>query len=672
MLFWAVRPEPHLVVGMRSGSAWWCGQRLAWVLAILSFFVACGKKNEGAKATTGRSLEEYRRFRSTAVDLLGRMPTRAELLELEKPDFNMDAWIDKHLDDPTYATRMTRIYMDLLRLEPNLTFGIVPWQLYRVKLDTEIGPVYVYYRPNERRTREETDGEFCLTSDETGVIVRPNNADLGTPKKVTKDALEKATVLVKPWWLYHDYTANDPHERYGADWSKPDPEYKVADSLLKEPDGTDTTQVRICKEEAQSNDSGHIYASGRGKATPVPKLAKGAKLAPGELPPGGRVRPPPVDKPYATEHANEPVACATREAFEMSADCGCGRALERCLPSDGDGQGSGGFFIPKNEPLGPELPLDSVRQATQRWLPYWWSREVVHFLDNLFASDEDFRDILVGKATNVNGPLAQFYRGIQRINCCGPETFFGMLEEKEPLVDPSKVPADLLAHDVSVWKRIPDRGPHAAGILTMPVFLEKYASARARGAVLYNAFLCKTFQSSQVKLEPSTEPNLMVRPGCQNCHLALEPLAAYFTRIEASNFTFLPKAQFPLKNPLCKLGANGKLNASCAALYDPAFVDGNGAQLRSAYGSPAHADAEAIGGGRDIIAMPEFASCAVEKVASSFLGRATDDDDAALLESLTTDFVNSGFRMKSVVKGILRSDAYIHATELTAVSGDKP
>ena len=80
-------------------------------------------------------------------------------------------------------------------------------------------------------------------------------------------------------------------------------------------------------------------------------------------------------------------------------------------------------------PLGPGLPLDDARQQAQRWFPYWWSREVVRFLDDLFESDRDFREILTGRQTFVNGPLAQFYRSIQRGNCCGPEAAFGMNEE---------------------------------------------------------------------------------------------------------------------------------------------------------------------------------------------------------------------------------------------------
>ena len=69
---------------------------------------------------------------------------------------------------------MTRIYMDLLRLEPNLNFSSDPAQLFRQEIQGPDGkPVFVFYRNGQRREREETDGEFCLSPDETGIVVRP-------------------------------------------------------------------------------------------------------------------------------------------------------------------------------------------------------------------------------------------------------------------------------------------------------------------------------------------------------------------------------------------------------------------------------------------------------------------------------------------------------------------
>jgi hypothetical protein len=625
--------------------------------SVLLFAVCLAFSTHASSAppgTAARSLDDYRHFRIAAIDLLGRMPTRDEVAAFEKPTFDFDRWIDQHLQGPAYTERLTRIYMDLLRLEPNLNFSPGAAQLFRHEVSIADGSkVFVYYRNQQRRVPEATDGEFCFSPDEIGVFVRPNMADAGaTPKTVTKKLLEERTVLVHPWWLYRDYKSATPKERYLEGWKNPDPQFKPVEGLLLDPDGkTPTETVRVCKEEAAAAAMGHIYLSGRTKAD---NREKG---------PGGRPKPAPIDKPFALQHKNQPIACDTRAALENAVDCGCGQGLERCIPSDGNNNGGQAFYFPNHMPLGPGSSLDMVKQRAERWVPYWWSRETAHFLDDLFGQDRDFRLILTGRHSFVNGPLAQFYGAIQKSGCCGPEANFGMVEEDAPLFDPKNVPAELAPQDIDTWKMVADRGPHAAGILTTPMFLQKYATARARGAVLYNAFLCKSFIAENTQLTPSTEPNLMKRPGCQVCHATLEPLAAYFARVEPSSSVFLPANHFPAVNPTCKKNKDGsKLNrGECNALYDIAFTDDHGATLRSAYGSLQNADAEPAGAGKAISAMPEFAECAVQRVTSSFLGRQTSPDDAALLASLQKNFVGSGFKMKTLVRDILRSREYREA-----------
>jgi hypothetical protein len=282
--------------------------------------------------------------------------------------------------------------------------------------------------------------------------------------------------------------------------------------------------------------------------------------------------------------------------------------------------------------------------------------------------DRDFREVLTAKYTVINGPLAQFYRAIQPGSCCGGEAAFGMTSEDEPLFSPSAVPHELFPHDVRAWTVVPDRGAHAAGLLTMPIFLEKYASARARGATLYTAFLCKSFAAENAELTPSTEPNLMVRPGCSTCHATLEPLAAYFARIEPGSLVYLPDSKFPVKNDRCKKQKNGSIAGFCGAFYDPQFADNDAGILRSAFGSPAHADAAAAGAAKDVTSSADFASCAVQRVTSSFLGRPLGVDDAALERALKDELVKKGFRMRPLVRAILKSDAYRRANNLSSAT----
>ncbi len=673
-----------------------CAKRItlssSLLVACALALVAGARDSAGVEASPAarrpRTLDDYRHFRIAAIDLAGRMPSRDEVSAFERPDFDFDSWIDQQLAGPAYVERMTRIYMDLLRLEPNLNFSSGPAQLFRQEIQGPDGePVFVFYRSGQRREREATDGEFCLSPDETGLVVRSGAQPVGTPKKVSKKTLDAYTTLVRPWWLYKDYRSINPSLRLGDAWSDPPPDYKLTDGLLTDPDGRPTAEARVCREEAQTGDTGHVYASGRTK-TPEAKAARAqalderkklaplrARLVDGKLPenglPGGRLKPAPLDRPYATAHKGEPLACSSRMALDSAVDCGCGLGLERCIPNDGPNQGSA-FFFPNHMPLGPGLPLDSVKQQAQRWFPYWWSREAVHFLDDLFARDRDFREILTGRQTFVNGPLAQFYKTIQHGNCCGPEVFFGMTEETDPLFDPKNVPPDLAPQDTDRWELVADRGPHAAGVLTLPMFLEKYASARARGAALYNAFLCKSFAAdNEAQLTPSTEPNLMVRPGCATCHATLEPLAAYFARVEPGSFVFLPEASFPVRNAACRKDRNGKLSGPCNALYDVAFADAKGAMLRSAYGSPAHADATPAGAADEITRNPEFAACAVQRVTASFLGRATTADDAPLLQSLGEQFVRSGYRMRVLVRALVHSSAYLKSNNDGSGSPDE-
>src|SRR5262249_45284038 len=79
-----------------------------------------------ASATEARTLDEYRHFRTLAIDLIGRVPTRTEIAAFEKPDFDLDGWIDKRLREPGFADRLTRVYMDLLRLEVGPAFNFAP------------------------------------------------------------------------------------------------------------------------------------------------------------------------------------------------------------------------------------------------------------------------------------------------------------------------------------------------------------------------------------------------------------------------------------------------------------------------------------------------------------------------------------------------------------------
>lgn len=603
-----------------------------------------------------RTLAEYRYFRALSIDLAGRAPTRAELTAFEAPNFDLPAFVEARLSGPAYAERLRRLYMDLLRLEIGSTFAFVPNVaiLRRHQLRGPNGePVLVYFRAGQRRTRPETDGAFCLTQAETGLQFPNNAAPTGTPINVSQAVLDAATVLVKPWWLYRDYKAPSPSQRYSEAWAQDAPGFVPAPGLLSENDGGVQTQsVRVCKEEAQTAESGTVFTTGRVQAVPA-----------GTPPPFGRLSQLPLDSLFARQNTGQPIACAIGTALANSADCGCGVGLERCLPGDSFGNDPRAFSVPTRMPLGPDAPFDLGPQAQSQWHRLWWGQEAVRFLDDLFTTDRDFREVLTGRHTFVNGPLAQFYKHVSGATCCGNGFYFGYAQP-EPLLDPARLPA-VPVHQTNDWRRVDDRGEQAAGLLTMPIFLTKYGTRRARAHVVYNAFMCREFTAGNVALMPSTEPNLMLRPGCATCHATLEPLSAHFARVLESDWTYLPPAKFPLNSALCRL-QNGNMPGYCRGYYDPAFSSADGGALRGSYGSSANAETGPAGLARTITASPEFASCVVRNVSASLLGRALNIDDKALHDRLTAAFTQSGMRMRTLVRELVQSDAYRRSNNLTS------
>lgn len=641
------------------------------LLAALPLALGAFAAAPDAHATRPLTIEDYRYFRSLSIDLNGRMPTRAEVAAFEADGFDVDHWIDQHLAGPAYAERVRRVYMDLLRLEIGSTFQFVPGAttLRRIQLVGPSGnPIFVYFRKGQRRMRAETDGEFCFTQAETGLQFPPNTTPTGTAHAITQAALDANTVVVRPWWLYRDYRSATPSDRYDPmTWSTRFSNYVPVQGVLMEPDGmTPTTEIRVCREEAATGAMGTVYTSGRTTAPPA-----------GTPPPFGRLSQLPLDSGYARSHTGQPIACAMGSSLSLSADCGCGAGLERCMPADGPGFDPRGFNLPLHTPIGLDAPVDGAEQSQSSWPRFWWGQEAMHFLDAIFGAydasspegaEHDMRDMLTAPYTWVNGPLAQFYRSGAPATCCGNAINLGYANP-EPLLDPTHIPDTLLAHDTDRWVRVDPRSSHASGLLTMPVFLTKFGSRRARAHVLYNAFMCREFVAQNVTLAPSTEPNLMIRPGCANCHATLEPMAAYFSRIVESDWTFLPAGTFPTSNSTCG-GADPMhvRNGSCANYYDPAFVSPDAGVLRGAYASPEHANEGPAGVAQALITDPDFAGCIASNIATSFLGRPLTDEDNELRDSLAATLTANGYHASALVRSLVHSEAYRNSNNLTSTA----
>lgn len=597
------------------------------------------------------TLDDYRHFRALHIDLVGRMPARDEVAAFER-GMDLDRFVDEQLTKGAHVARLTQTYMDLLRLEVTPSLQYLPWYavLRRVKL---LGPdkreTWVYFRRSQRRKDPMIDGEFCLTKAETGMDVKMDRQAVidGTPIPVDRKVWEARTIAVKPWWLYADDRAQDPSQLLGEAW-RPADGYRPIEGLTREPDGSPTREIRVCREEASPGETGTIFAAGRDAPIPAEKL--------------GRQGPAPADTLYSKQHKGEPVDCRAAAGMALAPDCGCGAGLWACLPGDSNNKDLNGFVLPGRAPLGMDLPFDEGPKGYSQWHKTWWTEEVKRIFERVFSEDRDLRELLTGKWTVVNGPLAQFYRSTAPTAAGGPSKLFAVMNATEPLVRPDSMPPDLSPHAVGEWRKVESRGPMAAGIATTPAFLLKYASRRARAATLYTAFLCKAFATDTTPLTPSTEPDLRKRTGCSSCHAALEPLAAYFTRVQEADFTVLSRAAYPVDNDKCRPDREGKINRYCGAFYDPSFTSADHALLRGAYGAPDHVDVGPPGAAAEIAASPDFASCAVARTAAAFLGRPLTIEDSALTEQLRAVFVESGYRMKPLVRAVLRSEAYAKST----------
>jgi hypothetical protein len=475
---------------------------------------------------------------------------------------------------------------------------------------------------------------MCLSADELGVRYNGSTASplpypalagdvATTPPRANavQTALDAYTKVVKPWWLYSDYAATTPTSRYDATtWPQRYPGYVLNNQMLKEPDNTtDTLPVRVCNEETLTTPSGAV--DGKKNLDGTPLMA----------------------------------SCLTGYGAASSSACGCGPGLAWCMPAASFSTTNPGaaFVSSRNVILGVDDPTDQVNFSPFDWQSLWMSQEPLEFFNRLFSEDRDFREVVTGRWTMVNGPLSQFYRLAARTNTLDADL------GQTPLPTDSNLPATL-PMDAMNWKPVEDRGPNAAGILTQAWFDMKNSTQRARAHMVYNAFVCRDFVAPPgLTLSASPEPDLSKRSGCAVCHHTLEPLSAYFSHTAEGDWTWLDAKTYPTQNAACKQTGNpAKIPGSCSTRYDNVFSTATYGMLRGAYSSTEHADSGPAGLGQYLTNQPEFSSCTVQNLAQSFLGRDLRSEDAAFKQQLADSFTAGGYKIRPLVKAILNSTAY--------------
>jgi len=167
------------------------------------------------------------------------------------------------------------------------------------------------------------------------------------------------------------------------------------------------------------------------------------------------------------------------------------------------------------------------------------------FIDGVIRDERPYSDLLVGKDVEINGPISHYYRHLSN---AGYRVF-----ESSPT---QNQPSSTLSFDqTETWETM-IRNKRHAGVLTLPAYLTKFSTARARANRFYNAFLCRSFEAPEGGLPASDdachdEPDLTKRCGCKHCHASLEPAAAHWGRWAENALRPLNENEFPVIDQNC-------------------------------------------------------------------------------------------------------------------------
>lgn len=341
------------------------------------------------------------------------------------------------------------------------------------------------------------------------------------------------------------------------------------------------------------------------------------------------------------EFSDKIVECVDDSA---SPECGCGENLKWCQAR-----------------LGQTERTDLVKNRTDTVIAESMSEQMLRFIDDIIRLDRDYSHILLERDVEINGPINHWLK--EQTHTGGDALFAHKFQD---------LPVVALGYDkASTWQRV-TRGPSHSGILTMPAFLLKFATNRARANRFYNAFLCAPFQPPPSGLPAmsdacNSEPNLAERCVCEGCHATLEPAAAHWGGWLEAGVGPMPKSIFPVYDEKCTKN-NAKNNLICRFFYltpdevlhpklEPyvgklySHVFANDERNTNLDSGPRGIAEKALEDGR-------FARCAVENIWSWLLKRKLFEGEKVLVDALAADFSLGGFQMRSLVKKLLRRPEY--------------
>lgn len=328
------------------------------------------------------------------------------------------------------------------------------------------------------------------------------------------------------------------------------------------------------------------------------------------------------------------VDCRGREAAQAKA-CGCGPNLRWC-----------------------ESRNDFTRETVLRA----FNVQLLRFVTTIIRDDRPYSDLLLAKRAEINGPISHYYR---HLSSSGFRVFASSDQQNQEA-------PDISFDKTEEWTSVVRNTRHS-GILSLPAFLIKFQTNRARANRFYNAFLCQSFEAPEGGLPAADddchqEPNLTKRCGCMHCHQGLEPAAAYWGRWAENGLHPLNEAEFPRVNQNCvQRDRQGRFSESCRAYYltEPQHQDEEAylGHLKPYLFADAQQEANIqegpLGIAADAVGSGLFARCTAKNFWSQLVSENRELSDPLML-SLGDAFAQD-YDLRTLIERIVKHPEYIRA-----------
>lgn len=330
------------------------------------------------------------------------------------------------------------------------------------------------------------------------------------------------------------------------------------------------------------------------------------------------------------------VACGSRGS-RRETTCGCGPNLAYC---------DAGFGVNVQLTVGESL-----------------AEQMLEVIDWVIREDRPYHEILTTRRSFLNGPLAHYFR--HQLDLAANVT-----------MTPSPLEGDFLpdiAWNDPSWVPVL-QGEEHSGILTSYAFLLRFQTNRGRVNQFYNAFLDSYFDASKGVNSPDcveSSGDLTKMCGCQKCHVAVEPWAAYWARWKQQGGGYLDPARFPLYDDDCRTCAEmgiGTCPNHCRQEYVlqavPAEREPYVGYLRGYEFLKEQHQVHAEAGPRLWVERTlqdgSLAEGVVSKMWVHFMRRPFDGGkaDTEIRRQLVFRFMESGYDIKALVKAIVTHPTY--------------